>query len=149
MQDERLREDAKQLLRTAYERQVASGDVGLGVDLRAAAEERGMDHDSPYLAALVDYMEVAGWIEQDPGADLIGRGEMGMPVRRVTERARKCCTRLLTRPILYSIQERASLSTATPLVLDSMLRIRPSGFPLVWWDYPCRFLHLDFRELTF
>ena len=86
MQDERLREDAKQLLRTAYERQVASGDVGLGVDLRAAAEERGMDHDSPYLAALVDYMEVAGWIEQDPGVDLIGRGEMGMPVRRVTER---------------------------------------------------------------
>ena len=86
MQDERLREDAKQLLRTAYERQVASGDVGLGVDLRAAAKERGMDHDSPYLAALVDYMEVAGWIEQDPGADLIGRGEVGMPVRRVTER---------------------------------------------------------------
>ena len=34
MQDERLREDAKQLLRVAYERQVASGDVGLGVDFR-------------------------------------------------------------------------------------------------------------------
>jgi hypothetical protein len=45
-----------------------------------------MDHDSPYLAALVDYMKVAVWIEQDPGPDLIGRGEVGMPVRRVTER---------------------------------------------------------------
>jgi hypothetical protein len=86
VQDERLREDAKQLLQIAYERQVASGDVGLGVDLRAAAEERGMGYESRYLAALVDYMEVAGWIEQDPGADPIGRGEVGMPVRRITGR---------------------------------------------------------------
>ena len=86
MQDERLRDDAKQLLQIAYERQVASGDVGLGVDLRAAAEERGMGYESRYLAALVDYMEVAGWIEQDPGADPIGRGEVGMPVRRITGR---------------------------------------------------------------
>jgi hypothetical protein len=86
VQDERLRDDAKQLLQIAYERQVASGDVGLGVDLRAAAEERGMGYESRYLAALVDYMEVAGWIEQDPGADPIGRGEVGMPVRRITGR---------------------------------------------------------------
>jgi hypothetical protein len=86
VQDERLRDDAKQLLRIAYECQVASGDVGLGVDLRAAAEERGMGYESRYLAALVDYMEVAGWIEQDPGADPIGRGEVGMPVRRITGR---------------------------------------------------------------
>ena len=42
MQDERLREDAKRLLRVAYERQVAGGDVGLGVDIGAAAEERGV-----------------------------------------------------------------------------------------------------------
>ena len=81
-----MREDAKQLLRVAYEREVAGGDVGLGVDLPAAAEERGMGHDSPHLAALVDFMEVAGWIEPDPGADPIGRGEVGMPVRRITGR---------------------------------------------------------------
>jgi hypothetical protein len=86
MQDERIREDAKQLLRVAYEREVAGGDVGLGVDLPAAAEERGVGHDSRYLAALVDFMEVAGWIEPDPGADPIGRGEVGMPVRRITGR---------------------------------------------------------------
>ncbi len=86
VQEERLREDAKQPLRIAYERQVASGDVGFGVDLQAAADEQGMGYRSRYLAALVDYMEVAGWIEQDPGADPIGRGEVGMPVRRITER---------------------------------------------------------------
>jgi hypothetical protein len=84
--DERLRDDAKQLLRIAYERQVASGEVGLGVDLQAAADEQGMGYESRYLAALVDYMEVAGWIEQDPGADPIGRGEVGMPIRRITRR---------------------------------------------------------------
>jgi hypothetical protein len=86
VQDERLRDDAKQLLRIAYERQVASGGVGLGVDLQAAADEQGLGYESRYLAALVDYMEVAGWIEQDPGADPIGRGEVGMPVRRITGR---------------------------------------------------------------
>ncbi len=86
MQDERIREDAKQLLRVAYEREVAGGDVGLGVDLPAAAEERGVGHDSRYLAALVDFMEVAGWIEPDPGAAHIGRGGVGMPVRRITGR---------------------------------------------------------------
>jgi len=45
-----------------------------------------MGYESRYLAALVDYMEVASWIEQDPGADPIGRGEVGMPVRWMTER---------------------------------------------------------------
>ncbi len=65
MQDERFREDAKQLLRVAYERQVASGDVGARVDLGAAAKERGLGADSPHLAALTDYMGVAGWVEPD------------------------------------------------------------------------------------
>ena len=73
-------------MRIAYERQVVSGEVGLGVDLQAAADEQGMGYESRYLAALVDYMEVAGWIEQDPGADPIGRGEVGMPVRHITDR---------------------------------------------------------------
>jgi len=36
-------------------------------------------------AALVDYMEVAGWIEQDLGADFIGRCDVAMPVRQITE----------------------------------------------------------------
>ena len=31
-------------------------------------------------------MEVAGWIERDPGADPIGRGEVGMPVTRISGR---------------------------------------------------------------
>jgi hypothetical protein len=68
MRDEHLREDAKQLLRVSYERQAARGEVGLRVDLRVGAEERGLSADSPHLASLVDYMEVAGWIKQDPDA---------------------------------------------------------------------------------
>ena len=80
-----MREDAKQLLRVAYERQVSVGDVGLGVDL-PAAEHRGLGLDSTHLAALVDFMEVAGWIEPDPGADPLERGGVGMPVRRITRR---------------------------------------------------------------
>ena len=31
-------------------------------------------------------MEVAGWIEPDPGADPIGRGGVGMPLGRITGR---------------------------------------------------------------
>ncbi len=46
----------------------------------------GVGHDSPHLAAPVDFMEVADWIEPDPGADPIGRGEVGVPVRRITGR---------------------------------------------------------------
>jgi len=82
MQDERLREDAKQLLRVAYDREVARGDVGLGVDLGAAAEERGMDQDSPHLATLTDYMGVAGWVEPDTAA----RVREGDPLYLITER---------------------------------------------------------------
>ena len=82
MQDDRLREDAKQLLRVAYERQVEQGDVGLLVDLAAGAEQRGLSADSPHLTALVDYMEVAGWIE----ADTTARSAMGDLVYLITER---------------------------------------------------------------
>jgi len=91
MQDERIREDAKQLLRVAYERQVAVGDVGLGVDLLAAAEHRGLGHDSAHLAALVDFMEVTGWIEPDPGADAIERGGVGCPSGGSPGAARRFC----------------------------------------------------------
>ncbi len=56
------------------------------MDLPVAAEQRGVGHDSPHLATLVDFMEVAGWIERDQGADPIGRSEVGMPVRRITGR---------------------------------------------------------------
>ena len=80
--DERLREDAKQLLRVAYELEVARGDVGLGVDLGAAAEERGISGDSPHLGTLTEYMGVAGWIEPDTSARV---GE-GNPAYRITER---------------------------------------------------------------
>lgn len=82
MQDDRLREDAKQLLRVAYEREVANGDVGLGVDLGAAAEERGLDAHSPHLVALTDYMGVAGWIEPDTATRL----RDGDPLYRITGR---------------------------------------------------------------
>ena len=82
MQDERLREDAKQLLRVAYEREVAQGDVGVGVDLGAAAEERGMGRGSPHLVTLTDYMRVVGWIEEDTAARL----RVGDPLYRITER---------------------------------------------------------------
>jgi hypothetical protein len=82
MQDERLREDAKQLLRVAYDREVARGDVGLGVDLGAAAEERGVSHDSPHLVTLTNYMEVAGWIEAD-ASDRVRSEEL---LYRITER---------------------------------------------------------------
>jgi hypothetical protein len=82
MEDESLREDAKQLLRVAYAREVARGDVGLGVNLGAAAEERGMSQDSPHLATLTDYMEVAAWIEADTAA----RVRREDPLYRITER---------------------------------------------------------------
>ena len=69
----------------AYDREVARGDVGLGVDLGAAAEERGISKDSPHLATLTDYMEVAGWIEADTAA----RVRRGDPLYRITERGVK------------------------------------------------------------
>ena len=80
MQDERLREDAKQLLRVARERRVVDGVGGMEVDLSAAAEHRGLEPGGPHLEALVDFMEVAGWVET-------GNSEAaGDPVRRVTSR---------------------------------------------------------------
>lgn len=84
LQDEplRLREDAKRLLRVSYERQAAQGEVGLRVDLGAGAEERGLSADSPHIASLVDYMEVAGWIKPDPGAFDFAGG----PIRMITGR---------------------------------------------------------------
>ena len=41
MQDEQLREDAKQLLRVAYEQRSVRGAEGMHVDLADAATERG------------------------------------------------------------------------------------------------------------
>lgn len=83
MQDDgRLREDAKQLLRVAYEREVARGDVGVGVDLGAAAQERGMRRDSPHLTTLTDYLGVAGWVEPDAAS----RADADDRLYRITER---------------------------------------------------------------
>ena len=80
MQDERLREDAKQLLRVARERRVVDGVGGMEVDLSAAAEHRGLEPGGPHLEALVDFMEVAGWVETGTS------DAAGDPVRRVTAR---------------------------------------------------------------
>jgi hypothetical protein len=82
MRDEGLREDAKQLLRVAYERRVVDRTEGMQIDLSAAAEHRGLSSGSPHLMSLVDFMEVAGWIEPDPSA----RDAVGDPIRRVTAR---------------------------------------------------------------
>ena len=84
LQDERpwLREGAKRLLRVSYEWQTAQGGVNLRVDLGAGAKERGLSADSPRLASLVDYMEVAGWIKPDPGAFDFADG----PIRMITGR---------------------------------------------------------------
>src|SRR5919202_1320118 len=68
MQDGQLREDAKQLLRVAYEQRSVRGAEGMQVDLADAARARGLTHGSPHLGALVDYMEVMGWVEEDPVA---------------------------------------------------------------------------------
>jgi hypothetical protein len=80
--DEDLREDAKRLLRAAYERQVAGGGVVTQVDLAAGAEERGMSPVGPRREALVDYMEVMGWAE----VDLFARGAVSASTRRITAR---------------------------------------------------------------
>ena len=77
-----LREDSKQLLRVAYEQRVQYvGDV-TQVDLTAGAEPRGLSPSSPRLAALVDFMEVAGWVEED----VFARDASGLHPRRITER---------------------------------------------------------------
>ena len=80
MQDEKLREDAKQLLRVARQRRVVDGVGGLEVDLSAAAEHRGMEPGSSHLEALVDFMEVAGWVEAGSS------DAAGDPVRRIAPR---------------------------------------------------------------
>jgi hypothetical protein len=80
MQDEQLREDAKQLLRVARERRVVDGVGSMEVDLSAAAEHRGLEPSSPHLEALVDFMEVAGWVETGSSS------AAGDPVRKVTAR---------------------------------------------------------------
>ena len=58
-----LREDAKQLLKVAYERRIKEmGDV-TQVDLAAGAEPCGLSPDGLRFTALVDFMEVARWVE--------------------------------------------------------------------------------------
>ncbi len=81
-QDGGLREDAKQLLRVSYERQVAGGGRVTQVDLGAEAEDRGIYAASPRLGVLLDYMVVMGWVE----TDLFAHGAPGDAVRRITAR---------------------------------------------------------------
>jgi hypothetical protein len=83
MQDERdLREDAKQLLRAAYEQHVVGGGRVTQVDLTAGAEERRLNPTGPRFEALVDYMEVVGWAE----VDVFARGAASATTRRITAR---------------------------------------------------------------
>ena len=80
---EGFRDDARRLLRVSYERQVAGGGRVTHVDLGAGAEELGMDAAGHRFAALVDYVEVVGWAEEDLFAnDALGGGA----VRRITAR---------------------------------------------------------------
>jgi hypothetical protein len=65
---DQLRDDAKQLLRVAYERRAVDSTEGMQVDLSAAAVHRGLSPSSPQLNSLVDYMEVAGWVHRDPAS---------------------------------------------------------------------------------
>ncbi len=64
MWDAQLREDAKQLLRVAYEQRAVRGGEGMQVDLAEATRHRGLTHISPHLDTLVDYMEVARWVSR-------------------------------------------------------------------------------------
>ena len=77
-----LREDSKQLLRVAYEQRVRNAGDVTQVDLTAGAEPRGLSPGSPCFAALVDFMEVARWVEED----LFARDASGIHPRRITER---------------------------------------------------------------
>lgn len=84
MQEEQLREDAKQLLRVAYEQRAVHGGEGMQVDLAEAARYRGLTQVGPHLDALVDYMEVTGWVEQD---DPMYRNVVTGPfIRQITAR---------------------------------------------------------------
>ncbi len=79
----------------AYEREVARGDVGVGVDPGAAAEERGLSRDSPHLAALTNYMGVAGWIEADTSA----RVREGTSRTGSRSGAWRCCAKPSGKPV--------------------------------------------------
>jgi hypothetical protein len=77
-----LREEAKQLLKVAYERRIKEmGDV-TQVDLAAGAEPCGLSPNGPRFTTLVDFMEVARWVEAD-----VSTRERSEPLpRRVTLR---------------------------------------------------------------
>ena len=79
---EQLRDDAKQLLRVAYERRGVDRTEEMQVDLSAAAVDRGLSPSSPQLASLVDYMEVAGWVRRDPAS----RDVAGCPTYSISAR---------------------------------------------------------------
>jgi hypothetical protein len=83
MQNEQLREDAKHLLRVAYKQRAVRGGEGMQVDLAEATRYRGLTHVSPHLDGLVDYMEVTGWVEQDPMYRNVVTGHF---IRRITAR---------------------------------------------------------------
>ncbi len=79
----RLREEAKELLRAAHERQAITwGEGAVQVYIQAEQGGRGLAPGGPRLAALVDYMEVMGWVEADPFA----RDAAEASARRITTR---------------------------------------------------------------
>lgn len=59
-----FREEARQLLVVAYERQVEIWGRVTQMDLGIGADELGLNAER--IAALEDFMEVVGWIEGDP-----------------------------------------------------------------------------------
>ena len=61
---------------------MVDGVERMQVDLSAAAEHRGLAPTSPHLGVLVDYMEVAGWVEQEPTAG----DAVDDQIRRITPR---------------------------------------------------------------
>ncbi len=84
MQGEQLREDAKQLLRVAYEQRAVRSGEGMQVDLAEATRYRGMTHIGSHLDMLVDYMEVTRWVEQDSTyRNVVAAGPF---IRRITAR---------------------------------------------------------------
>jgi hypothetical protein len=88
MQGKGFREDARRVLRAAYEQQAARGGTVTHVDLGAGAEEYGMGSRSVRLAALVDFMEVMMWVKTEPFARTTP-GYPGAVVRRITARGRQ------------------------------------------------------------
>ena len=84
VQGEQLREDAKQLLRVAYEQRAMRGGERMRVDLAEATRYRGMTHVSAHLDMLVDYMDVTRWVELD---SMYRNPVMTRPfIRRITAR---------------------------------------------------------------